>query len=60
MDQSKISGKANKIMCNDIDVTDESRDEIMKLFVDGENNFLIATDSFEIKFLVKSVLGFTI
>lgn len=60
MDGSRIMGKAIKMMHNDIDVTNHSRDEVMKCFIDREDKMQITTKNYNVEFSINNVSGFSI
>ena len=60
MDGSRIAGKAIKMVHNDTDVTNYSRDEVMKCFIDREDKMQITTKNYSVEFPIDNVSGFSI
>lgn len=58
-DKSQISGKAEKIICNGVDITNYSKEEMFKVFAGDNNKMHIETASFKADFVIKDVYGFT-
>lgn len=60
MDNSRITGRAIKVIHNGVDVTNNTRDEMMKCFIEGKDTMELITDNYSIEFPIDTVLGFTI